>query len=211
MVIKGSKIIDSLSAPADNIYCMFEFSGNFLVGSGPEGIVYKLTDDKKFKEYYKTESASVTQWVVKRKNLFLGTSNPGLVYRINANHEGKIYYDPGFEEISGLGFLGDTLCVSGLSLGESESVGTIKFYLRNREFEVYKGTPILCGEVANDKFYAGESDDGQIGEFHLSDFSIVADLDESRITALQNINGDLWIGTAYPAKIYKFTKKKLYC
>jgi hypothetical protein len=209
LFIKNSKIIDSLSVPADNIYCSFKFAGNFLIGTGPEGIVYKLTDDKKFEEYYKTEAASVTQWVVKGNSLFLGTSNPGLVYKIDANHEGKIYYDPGFEEINGLGFSGDTLCISGLMSGQGESVGVIKFYLKNREYEVFKGTPILCGEAANGKFYAGESEDGQIGEFYRSDFSIVADLDESRVTALQGINDNIWIGTGYPAKIYKFTGKKL--
>jgi len=207
--IKDSKIIDSLSVPAENIYCMFEFAGNFLVGSGPEGKVYKLTNDKELKEYYKTQSSSVTQWVIKGKELFLGTSNPGLVYKIDGNHDGKIYYDPGFEEINGLGYLGDTLCVSGLLLKEIESVGGIKFYLKNREYEVYGGTPILCGEEANGKFYAGESEDGQIGEFHQSDFSIVADLDESKVTALQDVNGDMWIGTGYPAKLYKFTNRKL--
>jgi len=207
--IKGSKIIDSLSVPAENIYCMFEFAGNFLVGSGPEGKVYKLVNDKELKEYYKTQSTSVTGWVIKGKELFLGTSNPGLVYKIDGNHDGKIYYDPGFEEINGLGYLGDTLCVSGLLLKEIESVGGIKFYLKNREYEVYGGTPILCGEEVNGKFYAGESEDGQIGEFHRSDFSIVADLDESKVTALQDVNGDMWIGTGYPAKIYKFTNRKL--
>jgi len=209
LFIKGSKIVDSLSVPADNIFCMFEFGGDFLIGTGPEGKVYKLVNDKEFKEYFKTQSASVTQWVKKDKNLFLGTSNPGLVYKIDANHEGKIYYDPGFEEINGLGYSGDTLCVSGLLPGQDESVGCIKFYLRNREYEVYMGTPILCGEEANQAFYAGESEDGQIGEFHRSDFRIVADLDESRVTALQNINGDIWIGTGYPAKIYKLKKEKL--
>jgi hypothetical protein len=207
--IKGSKIIDSLSVPADNIFCMFEFGDNFLIGTGPEGKVYKLVNDKEFEEYFKTQSASVTQWVVKDRNLFLGTSNPGLVYKIDAKNEGKIYYDPGFEEINGLGFLGDTLCVSGLLPGQDESLGGIKFYLKNREYDAYTGTPILCGEEAAGKFYAGESEDGQIGEFHRSDFRVVADLDESRVTALENINGDIWIGTGYPAKIYKFTKKKL--
>jgi hypothetical protein len=209
LFIKGSKIIDSLSVPADNIYCSFEFSGNFLVGTGPEGRVYKLVNDKELKEYYKTESASVTECVVKGEDLFLGTSNPGLVYRIDANHEGKIYYDPGFEEINGLGYSGDTLCVSGLLSRQDESVGVIKFYLGSKEYKVYAGTPILCGEEVSGKFYAGESEDGQIGEFHRSDFRIVVDLDESRVTALQDINGDIWIGTGYPAKIYKFTKRKL--
>ncbi len=207
--IKGSEIVDSLSVPADNIFCMFEYEGNFLIGTGPDGKVYKLVNDKEFKEYFKTQASSVTQWILKDKNLFLGTSNPGLVYKVDADHKGRIYYDPGFEEINGLGFLGDTLCVSGLLPAQDESVGTIKFYLRNREYLAYMGTPILCGEEANGKFYAGESDDGQIGEFHRSDFRIVADLDESRVTALQNINGDIWIGTGYPAKVYKLKKEKL--
>jgi len=176
--IKDSKIVDSLDAPSDNVYCMFEFAGLFLIGTGPEGKVYKLAGDKEFEEYFKTQAASVTRWLVKDKNLFLGTSNPGLIYRIDKNNEGKIYYDPGFEEVNGLGYCGDTLCISGLLPGQGESVGGIKFYLKNREYEVYMGTPILCGEVANLKFYAGESEDGQLGEFHRSGFNIVADLDE---------------------------------
>ncbi len=207
--IKGSKILDSLSAPSDNIYCMFEFSGNFLLGTGPEGKVYKLVDDKEFEEYFKTQASSVTQWLKKDNNLFLGTSNPGLVYRIDANHEGKIYYDPGFEEINGLGYSGDTLCVSGLLPGQDESMGAIKFFLKSKEYKIYAGTPILCGEEAGNKFYAGESEDGQIGEFHLSGFSIVADLDESRVTALEEIDESIWIGSGYPAKIYKLTERKL--
>ena len=207
--IEGSKILDSLSAPSDNIYCMFEFSGDFLVGTGPEGKVYKLVGDKEFEEYFKTQASSVTQWLEKDNNLFLGTSNPGLVYRIEASNEGKIYYDPGFEEINGLGYVGDTLCVSGLLYGQDESVGAIKFFLKSKDYEIYAGTPILCGEEAGDKFYAGESEDGQIGEFHLSGFSIVADLDESRVTALQEIEENIWIGSGYPAKIYKLTEKKL--
>ncbi len=207
--IKDLEILDSLSAPSDNIYCMFEFDGNFLIGTGPEGKVYNLVNDKEFKEYYKTQSSSVTKWVIKDKELFLGTSNPGLVYRIDKNDDGKIYYDPGFEEINGLGYVGDTLCVSGFFFKEGESVGGIKFYLKNREYEVYQGTIILSGESANGKFYAGEAEDGQIGEFHQKSFSIVADLDESKITTLRNISGDIWMGSGYPAKIYKFTKKKL--
>ena len=83
---------------------MFEFGGDFLIGTGPEGKVYKLVNEKEFKEYFKTQSTSVMQWVVKGGKLFLGTSNPGLVYRIDADHEGRIYYDPGFEEINGLGY-----------------------------------------------------------------------------------------------------------
>ncbi|MEJ2568151.1 MAG: hypothetical protein P8Z50_04675, partial [candidate division WOR-3 bacterium] len=207
--IKGSKIIDSLTVPSDNIYCMFEFGGDFLIGTGPEGKVYKLVEDEEFEEYFVVEAASVSKWMVKNKNLFLGTSNPGLVYRINADHEGKIYYDPGFDEVNGLGFTGDTLCVSGLFLREGQSLGAIKFYLKNREYEVYSGTPILCGEEAFGKFFSGESEDGQIGEFHRNEFRIVADLDESRVSALRNIDENLWIGSGYPAKIYKFTNKKL--
>lgn len=207
--IRGSKIVDSLSAPSDNIYCSFEFSGKFLIGTGPEGKVYQLASDKKFEEYFKTQSTSVTKWLTKGKELFLGTSNPGLVYKIDTKGEGKIYYDPSLEEINGLGYIGDTLCVSGLLFRQDESVGAIKFFLKNKEYEVYKGTSILCGEERRDKFYAGESEDGQIGEFHQSSFSIVGDLDESRVTALQEINGDLWVGSGYPAKIYKFTEKKL--
>ncbi len=206
--VKGSKIVDSLTVPADNIYCMFEFAGNFLIGTGPEGIVYKLVNNKEFKEYYKTETSSVTRSVIKGKELFLGTSNPGVVYKIEENNTGRIYYDPGFEEINGIGYVGDTLCISGLLLKEIESLGGIKFYLKNREYEVYRGTPILCGEESNGKFYAGESEDGQIGEFHQNDFRIFVDLDESKITSLKNIDGDLWIGTGYPAKIYKLTSKK---
>lgn len=207
--IKGSKILDSLSVPSDNIYCMFEFSGNFLVGTGPEGKVYKLVDDKEFEEYFKTQASSVTQWLKKDNNLFLGTSNPGLVYRIDASNEGKIYYDPGFDEINGLGYLGDTLCVSGLLPGQDEPVGAIRFFLKSKDYEVYAGTPILCGEEVGNKFYAGESEDGQIGEFRLSGFRIVADLDESRVTALQEIDESVWIGSGYPAKIYKLTGRKL--
>lgn len=207
--IKDSELIDSLSAPTDNIYCMFEFSGDFLVGTGPEGKVYKLVDDREFEEYFKTESASVTNWVIKDRNLFLGTSNPGLIYKINENNKGEIYYDPGYVEVNGLGFIGDTLCVSGLQFKQDESMGVIKFYLKNREYEVYAGTSILCGEEANGKFYAGESEDGQIGEFHLSGFSIIADIDEPRVTSLQNIGKNIWIGSGYPAKIYKLTEKKL--
>ena len=207
--IKGSKIIDSLTVPSDNIYCMFEFGGDFLIGTGPEGKVYKLVEDEEFEEYFVTEAASVSEWALKNKNLFLGTSNPGLVYIIDANHEGKIYYDPGFDEVNGLGFTGDTLCVSGMFLKEGQSLGGIKFYLKNREYEVYSGTTILCGEEALGKFFAGESEDGQIGEFHRKTFRIVADIDESRVSALENIGEDLWIGSGYPAKIYKFTNKKL--
>lgn len=207
--IKNLNILDSLSAPSDNIYCIFEYDGEFLVGTGPEGIVYKLVNGKNFEEYYKTQSSSVTKWVIKDGKLLLGTSNPGLVYIIEKNDNGKIYYDPGFEEINGLGYVGDTLCVSGFSYREGESVGSIKFYIKNREFEVYKGTVILCGESSNGKFYAGEAEDGQIGEFHQNTFSIVADFDESKITTLKSIDGDIWIGSGYPAKIYKFTKKKL--
>ncbi len=207
--IKDSKIVDSLDAPSDNVYCMFEFAGLFLIGTGPEGKVYKLAGDKEFEEYFKTQAASVTRWLVKDKNLFLGTSNPGLIYRIDKNNEGKIYYDPGFEEVNGLGYCGDTLCISGLLPGQGESVGGIKFYLKNREYEVYMGTPILCGEVANLKFYAGESEDGQLGEFHRSGFNIVADLDEPKVTALQEIDNDIWIGSGYPAKVYKLTGKRL--
>jgi hypothetical protein len=206
--IKGSEIIDSLSAPSDNIYCMFEFCDNFLVGTGPEGKVYKLVDDREFEEYFKTQSASVTEWLIKGKDLYLGTSNPGLVYKVDSNHKGKIYYDPGFEEVNGLGCVGDTLCISGLLFRQDESVGAIKFYLENKEYEVYTGTPILCGEESQEKFYAGESEDGQIGEFHLSGFSIIADLDEPRVTALQSVDKNIWIGSGYPAKIYKLTEKK---
>jgi hypothetical protein len=74
---------------------------------------------------------------------------------------------------------------------------------------VYKGTIILCGEETNGKFYAGEGEDGQIGEFHKNNFSIVADIDESKVTTLKNIDRDLWMGSGYPAKIYKFTNDKL--
>jgi hypothetical protein len=207
--IKDSGILDSLSAPFDNIYCMFEFNGNFLVGTGPEGKIYKLINDKEFKDYYKTQSTSVTDWVIKDGELFLGTSNPGLVYKVDQNNTGEIYYDPGFEEINGLGYVGDTLCVSGFSFIEGESIGGIKFYLKDKEFEVYKGTIILCGEETNGKFYAGEGEDGQIGEFHKNNFSIVADIDESKVTTLKNIDRDLWMGSGYPAKIYKFTNDKL--
>jgi hypothetical protein len=208
--IEGSKIIDSLSVPDENIYCMFEFAGSFLIGTGPEGKIYKLSSSKDFEEYYKTQAASVTNWVVKDKNLFVGTTDPGLVYRIEKSHDGRIYYDPGFEEINGLGFVGDTLCVSGFfSKQEELAVGCIKFYSKNREYVVYKGTPILCGKEIGGKFYAGESEDGQVGEFRRNDFDIVIDLDESKVSKLEDIDGEMWIGTGYPAKIYRVKNKKV--
>ncbi|MEO0293351.1 MAG: hypothetical protein ABIN61_03900 [candidate division WOR-3 bacterium] len=204
--IKGSKIIDSLSIPAENVFSISDFKGKLLFGTGPFGKVFKL-ENRNFKEVFKVEATSVTKIFKKGDELFLGTANPGVIYKLEKDSILKVYYDPQLEEINGLGFIGETLCVSGLSQTEKENIGEIKFFINNMEYEVYKGTPILCGEESGGTFYAGEGEDGQIGEFHKDDLKIILDLEESRITTLKSIDGELWIGTGYPAKVYKIKNK----
>ena len=208
LFIKGTSIVDSITIPADNIYSILEWNGKFLIGTGPEGKIYQLGDNKEIKEFYNTQANSVTEMVIHNNKLFIGTANPGLVYEFKKDSSGRIYYDPDLEEVNGLGFVGDTLCVTGIKAGNLEPKGQIKFLIHNREFEVYKGTPILNGIEVGGRFYAGEGEDGQLGEFHRNGFLIVSDFDEPKITVLKNINGELYIGTGYPAKIYSIKNEK---
>lgn len=205
LFIKGKEVLDTITIDADNIYSIVQWKGELIIGTGPEGKVYKVKDDKKVKEFYTTEASSVTEIVPFQDKLFVGTSTPGLVYELYKDGKGRIYYDTGLEEVNGLGFCGDTLCVSGISIGNTVPEGEVKFLILNRELNVYKGTPIIVGVEQNDHFYAGESEDGQIGEFHYRGLLIVADLKESRITSLKDIEGDLYIGTGYPANIYRMS------
>ncbi|MCK4527084.1 hypothetical protein KAW18_06905 [candidate division WOR-3 bacterium] len=206
--IKGKEIVDSISIDSDNIYSILEWEGDLLVGTGPEGKIYKIAKDNKIEKFYKTQGASVTRMTIHSDRLFVATSDPGLVYELYPDGEGRIFYDTGLDEVNGLGFCGDTLCVSGISLANSEPDGEVKFLINNREFTSYKGTSILCGVEMEGRFYAGEAEDGQIGEFHRRNFLIVADLEESRITALRNLGDVLYIGTGYPPNIYRIKKEK---
>ena len=208
LFIKGEKVQDTLKIDADNIYEVYEWKGELIIGTGPEGKVYKITNDRKIEDFYTTEAKSVTAMVLFKDKLFIGTSNPGLVYELYPEGGGRIYYDTGLEEVNGLGFCGDTLCVSGISHTNNAPRGEVKFLIRNREFTVYEGTPILTGEEMGNKFYAGEAEDGQVGEFHHQNLLIIADLPESRITTLKDIGGELFIGTGYPANVHLMSREK---
>ncbi|MCK4225546.1 hypothetical protein KAX29_01505 [candidate division WOR-3 bacterium] len=207
LFIKGDGIVDSLSIDASNIYSIFEWKDKLLIGTGPDGEIYEVTK-KKIKEFYTVEAHSVTEMVPYSDRLFIGTSTPGLIYEFLSPGNGRIYYDTGFDEVNGLGFCGDTLSVSGIAVDNGTPAGKIKFLCKNKEFIVYEGTSILSGVEVGNRFYAGESEDGQVGEFHRSEFRIIADLEESKITVLKNIHGELYIGTGYPGNIYRMSEEK---
>lgn len=208
LFIKGKEIQDTLKIDAENIYEIQQWNDKLIIGTGPNGKIFEVTKDKKVRELYSTEASSVTEIVAFKDKLFIGTSSPGLIYELYKEGGGRIYYDTGLEEVNGLGFCGDTLCISGIRVGNTAPEGEVKFLVINREISVYKGTPIMTGVVLNNIFYAGESEDGQVGEFHCKELLIVADLKESRITTLKGINGNLYIGTGYPANIYRIEKEK---
>ncbi len=208
LFIKGKEVLDSLSIDTDNIYSIYEWNHELFIGTGPEGNVYKITHDKKIEKFYTTEAHSVTEMVSYKDKLFIGTSTPGLVYELYKKGGGRIYYDTGLDEVNGLGFCGDTLSISGISLINDTPTGEVKFLIQNREIVVYQGTPVLSGTEVGNRFYVGESEDGQIGEFHNRDLRIVVDLEESRITTLKDIGGELYIGTGYPANVYRMSSGK---
>ncbi len=208
LFIKGNEILDTLKINAENIYKIQQWNDKLIIGTGPDGKIFEVTEDKKVRELFSTEASSVTEIVAFKDKLFIGTSSPGLVYELGKDDKGRIYYDTGLEEVNGLGFCGDTLCISGIKVGNTVPEGEVKFLVINREISVYKGTPITAGVVINNIFYAGESEDGQIGEFHYKKLFIISDLKESRITALKGVDGNLYIGTGYPANIYRVEREK---
>jgi hypothetical protein len=208
LFIKENEIQDTLKIDAENIYKIQQWNDKLIIGTGPDGKIFEVTKDKKARELYSTEASSVTEIEDFKGKLFVGTSSPGLVYELEKDDEVRIYYDTGLEEVNGLGFCGDTLCISGIKVGNTVPEGEVKFLVINREISVYKGTPITAGVAINNIFYAGESEDGQIGEFHYKKFFIVSDLKESKITALKGVDGNLYIGTGYPANIYRVEREK---
>lgn len=207
LFLDEGRIIDSLRLESDNIFSFVQWNGDLYVGTGPEGKIYAVDKENEASEFYSTDAASVVRMVTRENRLYAATSNPGLVYVFEEDDE-RIFYDPTMQEINGIGFCGDTLCVSGISNEGGTPAGVVKFYVDNEEFIVYKGTPVLSGEVRGNRFYAGESEDGQIGEFHRENLYIVADFEESKITRLKNTGGSLYAGTGYPSKIYKLTDKR---
>ncbi|MBI3462358.1 MAG: hypothetical protein HY000_04765, partial [Planctomycetes bacterium] len=68
--------------------------GSLLVGTGPEGAIYKLTPDGQRSEFFNTQALYVWDLVLDSAgNLFAATGPKGQVFKIDSSGEGKVFYE----------------------------------------------------------------------------------------------------------------------
>lgn len=83
-------------------------NGNFYLGTGHDGKLFRVSPDGKGSLLYKAAELDVTAIAIARDGaVFAATSPDGKVYRVTADGKAEIYFDPADKYIWSLAVLGD--------------------------------------------------------------------------------------------------------
>jgi hypothetical protein len=207
----------------------FDATGNLYAGTGINGKLYKISPDGKGEVVFDSTETHIKCLLKSGDNIYAGSEGSGIIYRISAEGKAFVLYDTSGNEISSLvmGTDGNLYAsvVSGKSKPprESQEQGPPAPPGKDEQASsVYQITPdgvaielwecpdpLIFSMIAdNENLIVGTGDDGNIYSVKTNgDWATIADCEESQVLSLYkaNGNGEIWLATGNPSKIYKIS------
>ncbi len=143
-------------------------SGNFYLGTGSDGKIFKVSPDGKGILFYDTNELNVAALVVgKSGEIYAGTSPDGKVYRIDQSGNAAVFFEPKEKYIWSLAILTDGSLIVGT--GENGKIYKVKAANATPEnsllFDTSENHIISLAADKNGNFYAGTDAGGLVLRF----------------------------------------------
>ena len=192
--------------------------GNFYLGTGDRGIIYKMSADGKVSPFFKTGQLEVTALAMDDDgNVFAGTAPYGVVYKVGADGKGGKFFTTQEKYVTALAASpGRIYIATGGGTGRVYKIETQRFSISGQVIPVLPTQPLFTSpeahilSLATDKsgnVYAGSSPDGIVYKITPGGkSSVLYDATEPNISALAtDSQGDVFVGTQPQGNIYKIT------
>mgnify|MGYP001002181486 FL=1 len=137
--------VDRIDLPPEEFYLSLAFGpgGVIYLGTGHNGRIYRLSEDRKAELYYQVTEVDVTCLAVDQKgNLLAGTSPNGKIYRITAKGKGEEFFNPQEKYIWDLKFNSQGNLLA--AVGENAGIYEIAPTGEGKQIFKTKDNHILC-------------------------------------------------------------------
>ncbi len=212
---------------------VFDKSGNLYAGTGIAGKLYKISPDGKGEVFYDSNETHIKSLLYLNDEIYAGSESNGIIYKISLDGKVFVVYDTDEREISCLTADAKGNIYASAITGEAgppqrdsaeQSVPPSSNRGRKEEHRalIYKITPdyiikriwdspdpiIFSIIFDRENLIVGTGNEGNIYSVTPDgDWSYLTDCEESQVISLYKtpINGELWIATGNPAKLYKLS------
>lgn len=212
---------------------VFDKSGNLYAGTGIAGKLYKISPDGKGEVFYDSNETHIKSLLYINDEIYAGSESNGIIYKISLDGKPFVVYDTDEREISCLTadakgniYASAVMGEAGLPQRDSSEQGGQQSSNRSRKEERrsliymitpdyvikkiwYSPDPIIFSMIADgENLIVGTGNEGNIYSVAPNgDWAYLTDCEESQVISLYKTpkNGELWLATGNPAKLYKLS------
>lgn len=191
--------IDRIDLPAEEFYLSLAFGpgGVIYVGTGHNGRIYRLGEDRKAELYYQVAEVDVTCLAVDQKgNLLAGTSPNGKVYKISAKGKGDEFFNPQEKYIWDLKFnsQGNLL----VAVGENAGIYEVTPTGEGKQIFKTKDNHVLCLKLTSKgDILAGSGGRGLLYKISGSKSSVLFESPYDEIRSIEvDAEGNIYLTTS---------------
>ncbi len=212
---------------------IFDKSGNLYAGTGIAGKLYKISPDGKGEVFYDSSETHIKSLLYLNDEIYAGSESNGIIYKISLDGKSFVVYDTDEREISCLtadaqgniyasavaGEAGPPQRDSAEQSGQPPSNRGRKeerkalIYMITPDYVIKKiwdsPDPIIFSMIFDgENLIVGTGNEGNIYSVKPNgDWAYLTDCEESQVISLYKTlkNGELWLATGNPAKLYKLS------
>lgn len=191
--------VDRIDLPPEEFYLSLAFGprGVIYIGTGHNGRIYRLGEDRKAELYYQTAEVDVTCLAVDQKgNLLAGTSPNGKIYRISAKGKGDEFFNPQEKYIWDLKFnsQGNLL----VAVGENAGIYEITPTGEGKQIFKTKDNHVLCLKLTSKgDILAGSGGRGLLYKISGSKSSVLFESPYDEIRSIEvDTEGNIYLTTS---------------
>ena len=191
--------VDRVDLPPEEFYLSLAFGpgGVIYLGTGHNGRIYRLGEDRKAELYYQTAEVDVTCLAVDQKgNLLAGTSPNGKIYRNSAKGKGDEFFNPQEKYIWDLKFnsQGNLL----VAVGENAGIYEITPTGEGKQIFKTKDNHVLCLKLTSKgDILAGSGGRGLLYKISGSKSSVLFESPYDEIRSIElDTEGNIYLTTS---------------
>jgi len=191
--------VDRIDLPPEEFYLSLAFGpgGVIYVGTGHNGRIYRLGEDRKAELYYQAPEVDITCLAVDQKgNLLAGTSPNGKIYKISAKGKGDEFFNPQEKYIWDLKFnsQGNLL----VAVGENAGIYEITPTGEGKQIFKTKDNHVLCLKLTSKgDILAGSGGRGLLYKISGSKSSVLFESPYDEIRSIEvDTEGNIYLTTS---------------
>lgn len=191
--------VDRIDLPPEEFYLSLAFGpgGVIYVGTGHNGRIYRLGEDRKAELYYQAPEVDITCLAVDQKgNLLAGTSPNGKIYKISAKGKGDEFFNPQEKYIWDIKFnsQGNLL----VAVGENAGIYEITPTGEGKQIFKTKDNHVLCLKLTSKgDILAGSGGRGLLYKISGSKSSVLFESPYDEIRSIEvDTEGNIYLTTS---------------